>query len=54
VATLLNRVRQVFSEQGLTPGHLTRFFNLMNAPFDFRLDHYRTDAALLAWLHDAA
>jgi hypothetical protein len=53
VATLINRVRQVFSEQGLTPGHLTRFFNLMKAPFDFRLDHYRTDAALLAWLDDA-
>jgi hypothetical protein len=53
VAALLNRVRQVFSEQGLTPAHLTRFFTLMNAPFDFRLDHYRTDAALLAWLDDA-
>lgn len=52
VAALLTRVRQVFSEQGLKPGHLARFFALMNAPFDFRLDHYRTDAALLAWLDD--
>jgi hypothetical protein len=53
VAALLSRVRQVFSEQGLRPGHLARFFTLMNAPFDFRLDHYSTDAALLAWLNDA-
>jgi hypothetical protein len=53
VAALLDRVRQVVSEQGLTPGHLARFFTLMNAPFDFRLDHYRTDAALLAWLDDS-
>jgi len=53
VAVLLNRVRQVFSEQGLTPGHLARFFALMNAPFDFRLDHYRTDEAFLTWLDDA-
>jgi hypothetical protein len=53
VAALLDRVRHVFSEQGLTPGHLARFLLLMNAPFDFRLDHYRTDAALSAWLDDA-
>ena len=53
VAALLSRVRQVFSAQGLRPGHLARFFALMNAPFDFRLDHYSTDAALLAWLDDA-
>lgn len=52
VLGMLNRVRQIFQEHGVAPGHLSRFCQVQSAPFNIELTDFHTNASLLAWLDE--
>lgn len=49
---LAHRIRRVFSEHGLQPAHLTRFFAIRKAPFVITLADQQNDASFFRWLSD--
>lgn len=52
VRELVNRVRQLFLEHGLEPGHWSPFLKVRKAPFTVSLEDLQTDGNLLAWLDE--
>lgn len=49
---LVGRIRRVFEEHGVEPGHLARFFKIRKTPFGIELRDAQTDTAFLNWLDE--
>lgn len=52
LVSLAKRVRRIFSEHGLQPGHLSRFFAIRKAPFTITLSDQQNDVSFLQWLNE--